>query len=279
MGTATRRPLAIGLALLFAPALAVGLWLGRASSDPDDLSAGPGPSPSPAASRASGSERSAPQGDASDPARVIEDGRRYPVRTWSFPLSAYALRIEDVGMTRDVERVLVRANAELVVNAGFFDPGGRPLGLALSEGFVLSRPSPTMSGGVVTTDGTVARLWESETFALPADARFGIQCRPRLVVEGAPNVKSDDGHRSERTALCLKDGGRVVDVIVVTGENADPTGPSLFALGKHLAGAGCENALNLDGGPSTGLAWREGGAVRTLPPRGSIRHAIAFVKR
>jgi hypothetical protein len=42
-----------------------------------------------------------------------------------------------------------------------------------------------------------------------------------------------------------------------------------------LVSRGCEGALNLDGGPSTGVAWREGGKIHALAPRGPLRHAIA----
>jgi hypothetical protein len=212
-------------------------------------------------------------------AGLVEDARAYATRTWSFPLDRYDVRIEDAGFTSALDRVLEKTNAELVVNAGFFDRDGKALGLAISNGEKLAPFAKSLSGGVVTYDGDRARLFATEIFELPEGARFAIQCRPRLVVDGAPNVRSDDGKRSERTALCLRDGGRTLDVITVraSGESA---GPSLFALGKWLATRGCENALNLDGGPSTGAAWREaGGAVKSEPPRGPVRQAIAIIKR
>jgi len=59
-------------------------------------------------------------------------------------------------------------------------------------------------------------------------------------------------------------------------EDGESPGPSLFALAGYLARAGCESALNLDGGPSTGVAWREDGGVRLLPPRAPVRHAVVI---
>jgi len=214
--------------------------------------------------------------DAGD--QIVEDARRYQVRTWSFALDRYDVRIEDVAMGTALDAVLARTNAELAVNGGFFDPEGKALGLAMSDGAVLSRLSRT-TGGVITLDGERARLWATEKFTTPEGTRFAIQCKPRLVVESAPNVRSDDGHRSERTALCLRDGGKTMEVVIVRGETAESMGPSLFALGRYLARHGCENALNLDGGPSTGIAWRENGNIQQLPPRGGIRHAITFKPR
>lgn len=210
---------------------------------------------------------------------IVEDARSYAVRTWSFALAGFEMGIEDVAMTTALDAVVTRTGAELAVNGGFFDPAGKPLGLAMSDGAITSKVAPALSGGVVTSDGARASLWESETFAVPDGARFGIQCRPRLVVSGVPNVRRDDGQRAERTALCLRDGGTTVDVIVVKDPAGENVGPSLYALGKFLARRGCEGALNLDGGPSTGVAWREEGAVRLLAPRRPVRHAVTFKRR
>lgn len=208
------------------------------------------------------------------------DGRRYPVRTFRVSLEKSVAKIADVAMSTALDEVLDRAHAELVVNAGFFDPKGRPLGLARTDGTTLSPLLKNLSGGVVTVEGDIARLWEAESFTLPESAKFAVQCRPRLVVGGKPNVKSDDGKRSERTALCLRDGGKTLDVFVIHAKDVgEPTGPSLFALGRFLARHGCQDALNLDGGPSTGVAYREDGATKLLAPRAGVRHAIAFVAK
>ena len=213
-------------------------------------------------------------------AAIVEDARRYEVRGWSFDLERYQLRIEDAGMTTALDAVLARTGAELVVNGGFFDPEGKPVGLAVSDGAVLSRLARKGSGGVLTSDGTRAELFPAEDFVLPDGGTFAIQCRPRLVVDRQANVKSDDGKRAERTALCTRDEGRTVDVIIVRGsDDGESPGPSLFALAQHLADAGCEAALNLDGGPSTGVAWRDGEAVKLVAPRGPVRHVVAFHAR
>jgi hypothetical protein len=73
-----------------------------------------------------------------------------------------------------------------------------------------------------------------------------------------------------------------VEVVIVSSDSSEASGPSLFALGRFLARRGCENALNLDGGPSTGVAWRErgdGGGITQLAPRRPIRHAVVFKRR
>ncbi|MFO0735244.1 MAG: phosphodiester glycosidase family protein [Labilithrix sp.] len=215
-----------------------------------------------------------------DPAAVVEDHRRYKVKTWSFPLARYELTIEDTSMTTAIDGTLAKAEAELVVNGGFFGPDQKPLGLAMSKGAVLSRLSKQMSGGVLSSDGERAQLFPAETYEVADGGTFAIQCRPRLVVDRAPNVKTDDGKRAERTALCLRDGGKVIDVVIIRGsDDGESPGPSLFALAQFLHRSGCESALNLDGGPSTGVAWREDGGVQLLAPRAAVRHVIAFHER
>ena len=210
---------------------------------------------------------------------IVEDALRHRVRTWTVALPGYELEIEDAEMRTSLDALLERTGGEIAVNGGFFDPSAKPLGLAMSKGIVLSRLSTAMSGGVVTFDGERARLFASEGFTAPEGTRFAIQCKPRLVVDGAPNVKSDDGQRSERTALCLRDEGRTLDVVVVREASGAATGPSLYALGRFLARRGCEGALNLDGGPSTGIAWREDGQARQYSPRRGVRHAVIFKRR
>jgi uncharacterized protein YigE (DUF2233 family) len=212
-----------------------------------------------------------------------DDAWRYETRTFVMPLDRYDVRIDDVGMTTDLEGVLRKAGGEVAVNGGFFDKANRALGLAISGGKQLSPLARSLSGGVLVSDGERARLFETESFSLSTEdrerTRFAIQCRPRLVVGGAPNVKSDDGKRSERTALCLREGGRTIEIVLAHARDNESSGPSLFLFARWLAGHGCEDALNLDGGPSTGAAWREDGQIRSMPPRGPVRHAVIFVKR
>lgn len=211
---------------------------------------------------------------------IVEDARSYAVRAWTFPLERYDVRIEDTGMTTALDAVLTKVGADFVVNGGFFGPDGKPVGLAISDGVVHSRLSKTLSGGVLAGGGGHVELFPAETFALPDGGTFAVQCRPRLVVDGAPNVKSDDGKRAERTALCTREQGRSLAVVLVRGsDDGESPGPSLFALARHLASSGCESALNLDGGPSTGAAWRSGEKVTLLAPRGPVRHVIAFRER
>lgn len=211
---------------------------------------------------------------------ILEGGKRYPVRAWRFSLPSTSVRIVDVGMKSTLLDALGKSGATVAVNGGFFGVDDKPMGLALTDGVTLSAWSKKLSGGVVVITSGQAKMYEAESYIPTGNPSFAIQCRPRLVVDGVVNVKSDDGHRAERTALCLRDAGQTLEVVVVHGADVgSPTGPSLFALAKHLAAQGCDDALNLDGGPSTGVAWKDGPEPKELPPRGNVRHAVVFVDR
>jgi uncharacterized protein YigE (DUF2233 family) len=212
----------------------------------------------------------------------LPDGSTATVRVFSLPLSHVSVAIRDVGMSTDLEAARSASNASLVVNGGFYSTTNEPEGVALTDGRSLSAFSRGLGGGVVAVTRGAARMLDAETFAPRqlAGAGFAIQCRPRLVVDGRANVRTDDGRRADRTALCLRDHGHTLDVVVArTDDPLGGGGPTLYAFARALQARGCTDALNLDGGPSTGAAWVDAGGVHALPPRMPVRHAVTFVLR
>jgi uncharacterized protein YigE (DUF2233 family) len=203
-------------------------------------------------------------------------GESFTADWFTFPLATVGLRIVDVGASRELLRALEADDDVLAVNAGFFDEHDAPLGLSRSRGATLSAFAPKLSGGVLEVDGDTATLFETETYDKKRTPAFAVQCRPRLVVAGRANVRSDDKKRAERTALCLRDGGKTLSVVVLENEER---GPSLFATGHYLEARGCHDALSLDGGPSTGVVYRGPGEPVELPLRGPIRQAIVIRRR
>ena len=207
----------------------------------------------------------------------LPNGRTYRLHTFRVSLAEVRLEVVDVRMSRALDDVLRTRGASLVINGGFFGMRGEPQGMVVSRGQLLSPVSARLGGGIVTTKEGVAHLHATETPPALADADFAMQCRPRLVVDGSVNIRTDDGNRADRTALCLRDGGRTLEVVVArTDDPLGRGGPTLFRFARALLRRGCEQALNLDGGPSTGAAWRDGNQVRFLSPRGPVRHAVAI---
>lgn len=204
-------------------------------------------------------------------------GEHFRMRRFSFRLSEVSMRVVDMRLSRDVEGALTQsAKGLFAINGGFFGTDGAAVGLSVSNGKVLSRFSRTMSGGVLTIQDDRAVLHETEHFDEKTSYDFAVQCRPRLVVDSRVNIRGDDGKRSERSALCIREGGAVLDATIAVN---DLGGPSLLALAEYLRTLGCEEALNLDGGPSTGASWRENGGILAHKPRGPVRHALVVVEK
>ena len=198
----------------------------------------------------------------------------FRLHVFTVPLDGARLRVLDLHMTSDLAGARALTRASLVVNAGFFDKANQPEGLVISEGSMVSPRSDTLGGGVVAIAGSRAALFPAEGFAPQPGVDFAVQARPRLVVDGKSVIARDDGREADRTALCLRDDGRTLEVVIARGDGPGAR-PTLALLADMLVSRGCQGALNLDGGPSTGAAWREGDGVKDLPPRGPIRQAIA----
>lgn len=206
------------------------------------------------------------------------DGEPYRLYRFRIPLARARVRVVDVGMRRHALTRLVREGAALAINGGFYAPDTRPEGLVVEGDRELNPFLARIGGGVLTLSAHHAALHDAEApLALPRPLDFAMQCRPRLVVDGANNIARPTPQTAARTALCVRDAGRGLDVYVA---RRDPSrgraGPNLYDLAEALVAEGCEQALNLDGGPSTGVAWRSARGVRALPERRGIRHAIAF---
>jgi hypothetical protein len=157
-------------------------------------------------------------------------------------------------------RLQDEAGLLVAVNGGFFAPNLEPSGLLLSGGSLLARERSGGGSGVLAVAKQQARLLKRGE-ALPEGADFAVQCGPRLIEPGgALGIRSDDGQRAARTAVCIREAGRELDLIVTLRQGHLGGGPSLLQLAQWLAGplapgepSGCEAALNLDGGPSTGV--------------------------
>ncbi len=194
-----------------------------------------------------------------------------------YPVAGVRVRILDLGDSgafRPAIEALPAATFLVAVNGGFFDGARRPVGLAVSEGRAFSPLDRALGGGVVWLRDKHLRLSAAETFD-EQGVDFAVQARPRLVVDGQVNIRRDDGRRAARMALCLRDGGRTLELVHRVADDAS-AGPTLFELAHELVACGCEGALNLDGGPSVGWAEQVGGALELVEPRTPIRHAIVI---
>lgn len=154
----------------------------------------------------------------------------------------------------------------LAIDAGFFEPDHSPSGLLASGAALHGALGPRGGSGVLVVRAGRARVVAREGIdggAPWAGATLAVQCGPRLIeADGAVGIHRDDGRRFARTVACVRDGGRTLDLIATWQLDAPLRGPGLYELARDLAGPsptgdpGCEAALNLDGGPSTGVFAR-----------------------
>jgi len=161
--------------------------------------------------------------------------------------------------------------ADVVANAGFFTPEFEPTGLLVSEGRILHAfvgHGGSAGSGVLVwrNDGTIT-LHDRGEFALDRveDIRVAIQAGPRLVeADAAPGIRSNDYAFAHRTVVGRDRAGRFV-ILAVHSTPRGQFGPSLWEMMRLVGEEGLgmvspdlalDVALNLDGGPSSGLFVR-----------------------
>ncbi len=166
-----------------------------------------------------------------------------------------------------------------VVNGGYFEADFRPSTWLKNGGVELAPKSDTSKGGVLAVGA--AGVYLGPFAGLGFEPELALQSFP-LVVEpdGRPGIHSDDGRRAARTVVCLVGGS--LHFIVIAAPRGD--GPTLFesaALMREAPprGFGCHVALNLDGGPSTGVWFGSQVAAKQRAPFSPVGYAIAILPR
>lgn len=206
--------------------------------------------------------------------REIAPGVSY-ARISAGDLSGHWFRVEldkvDVRVIARGERRVVRelvASLPRVIatNASFFDDADRAMGLVAGAGKAITKWSAlVIDRGQSRVVGPDALVKERRNVV--------VQGTPRLVVGG--RVEHLKEQVARRTAVCT-DGKRLT--VVVTSAIEFNAFARLLAAPLETGGAGCTEALNLDGGPSTQLTVRAG--ALTLDEGGQpVPNALALIPR
>lgn len=171
-------------------------------------------------------------------------------------------------------------NAVALVNGGYFDPQFRPTGWLVDADRELAPRQNRAQGGVLALRR--GGLYIGPLSAVPFQPSFALQNSPRLVEPGgAVGIRSDDRKRAARTLACDADGR--LHLVVIAAPVGD--GPTLLEAAQLLAadpgqgGLGCDAALNLDGGPSTGIWLPPSAGVAGLNSAEPIGYALAVLPR
>jgi uncharacterized protein YigE (DUF2233 family) len=144
-----------------------------------------------------------------------------------------------------------KTKAHVVINGGYFDGDGNPMGLRVSQNKRLMGLR-NANWGVFWIKQGHAHIEHTRDFSTSTRPEFAIQCGPRLVVDGKTTDLKQQWDR--RTGLGIDRRGRVV-LAIADGQLSLDEWAQIFASSEGL---GCRDALNLDGGGSTQLAFNSG---------------------
>ena len=162
-------------------------------------------------------------------------------------------------------KIADKNNAVVAINAsGFFDPGyvgngGKPHGIVIQNGQVISNlPKSNVGGGVIgfTKDNKFIMGKMTADEALSKGVRDAVEFGPFLIVNGEPSfIKGNGGWgTAPRTAIGQRKDG-IVLFLVMDGRDYvhGIDGVGMVELTEILMNYGAYNASNLDGGTSSGL--------------------------
>ena len=155
---------------------------------------------------------------------------------------------------RNVGRWLADSvTAVAAMNCGFYlqeEERYQHIGLLMADGEVLEKLRPRWGGVLIVRRGIAAITRRPQRLLGPGT--LGIQGWPTLVWQAATVAGLDASIADRRTAVGIDDRGRIVWVVSPSPLSLDEFGQRLLQPDLNLI-----DAINLDGGVSTGLRWRD----------------------
>lgn len=161
-----------------------------------------------------------------------------------------------------VKEMAQKKGAIAVINANFFDPDKKPLGLILLDGKIKNAFHPTSWWASFLIKGSKAKITKVFSPAKVKGYQQGIQAGPRLIVNGRPPKLKKEA--SPKSAIGIDSQGRVL-LIATSRPMEIGTLANLLARPKKKGGLGLTQALNLDGGSSTQFFLKTGDTEVYLP--------------
>jgi uncharacterized protein YigE (DUF2233 family) len=196
-----------------------------------------------------------------------------------FNTRSHSIRVVDSpkpGETR-LASLLESRQAIAGVNAGYFEPDFKPVGLVISEGKTRQKfkKAKILSGIVATSPKGTLSIFRSARFdPNPGAYREAIQCGPMLVEDSAPVEGLNSQKIARRTAVATGPGQRCALIYLTSVTLADAG--EILALPKILGAWTPATALNLDGGSSSTLWARN---TISLPEIKRVRNFLEVVPR
>lgn len=173
---------------------------------------------------------------------------------------------------REVSTIARSLKDVVAINGSFFDEHMRAMGVVVDQGRTISRRR-IKSWGALVVDDRLAEIVSGKELKLDDPPHLVLQGQPRLVKGGrVPKLKKQV---ARRTAVCAE---RQYVTFVIATKPVDATALARF-LARPLGrgGLACEDALNLDGGPSTQLFARLGDLTVNVAGGDGVPNALAAV--
>lgn len=152
--------------------------------------------------------------------------------------------------------------AVALINGGYFDDAGRTTSLLVSDGVSAGRSYVGFGGMLsMSSKGVVTlRSLRDHPYSSGEKPRQAVQSFPMLVIDGtAPALPNDNGRYGRRSVVAVDAQANLLFITVEGGWTLPETAAWLVA-----SGLGIRQALNLDGGGSTGMAVQAGSYRRTV---------------
>ncbi len=185
-------------------------------------------------------------------------------------------RVEVADLTHDgktpqtVRSLAAERGAVAAINGGYFDEHWHPLGVLIHEGKQTNPPFKKAGGYFCVVQGR-AMIRPTEQ-GLPAGVTEALQCHPRLVTGGQVVSRFKPG-KHVRAAVGVTEAGEVILAVTCQGEL------SLRDWARAMKALGCQDALNLDGGPSSQLYFHAGETELDLPGAYGIPSALVVLPK
>ncbi len=195
--------------------------------------------------------------------RLEESGER-PSERWPSE-NIYLLRLEPEqfnfrigyrpGQPQPLAAWQTETDALIVLNGGFFTEEFTATGLIVADGAASGVSYGDFAGMLAIAEAGPELRWLAERPYSPTEPlQFALQSFPVLVKPGGVlGYPDEDGNSARRTVIGLDDDGRFLIILTRQGNF------TLHQLSQWLTNSdlGLDIALNLDGGPSSGLILAE----------------------
>ena len=217
--------------------------------------------------------------------RVESDGREVLVTLAVFSEKDFRLRVinnptEGTGPKYVTLVGAMRASGCMAgSNGGFFEQRPfAPVGLLLCNGQPVGQLNPTSwMRGVFAVRSQQASLESTDTFRASPDLTDAVQSGPWLVRTGRVETDNENSRMAPRTFICHDQRGNWA-----LGASGPCTLRELAALlkdGRITSILDIHDALNLDGGPSTGLWCQRSEGNFYLQEKWAVRDYVGVMPR